>query len=44
MPSEETGAVWSGKGATFGDKSARKEFGLIQEEIIQAIQEGKLQS
>ncbi len=43
MPAEETGAVWTQKGATFSDKSARKEFGLTQEEIIQAIQEGKLQ-
>jgi len=25
------------------DKSARKEFGLTQEEIVQAINEGKLQ-
>ncbi|NOT57274.1 MAG: hypothetical protein HOP18_21945 [Deltaproteobacteria bacterium] len=43
MPTEETGAIWSRKGATFSDKPARKEFGLTQEEIIQAIQEGKLQ-
>jgi hypothetical protein len=43
MPSEETDAAWSQKGATFSDKSARKEFGLTQEEIIQAIREGKLQ-
>jgi hypothetical protein len=34
---------WSQKGATLSDKSVRKEFGLTQEEIIQAIKEGKLQ-
>jgi len=43
MPSGEADAVWSQKGATLSDKSARKEFGLTQEEIIQAIKEGKLQ-
>lgn len=43
MPTDETSAVWSRKGATFSDKSARKEFGLTQEEIIQAIQGGELQ-
>jgi hypothetical protein len=37
----ETG--WTEKGATLSDKSARKEFGLTQPEIIQAIREGKLQ-
>lgn len=37
----ETG--WTEKGATLSDKSARKEFGLTQSEIIQAIREGKLQ-
>jgi hypothetical protein len=31
------------KGATLSDKSARKEFGLTQEEIIGAIKDGKLQ-
>ena len=36
-------SVWSEKGATFSDKTARKEFGLTQEEIFQAINEGKLQ-
>ena len=43
MSFEETPSAWAQKGATFSDKSARKEFGLTQEEIIQAIQEGKLQ-
>ena len=36
-------SVWSQKGATLSDKSARKEFGLTQEEIIEAIKAGKLQ-
>jgi hypothetical protein len=36
-------SVWSKKGATLSDKSACKEFGLTQEEIIQAIKKGKLQ-
>ena len=39
----KTGSVWSEKGATLSDKSARKEFGLTQEEIIEAIKAGKLQ-
>jgi len=34
---------WTQKGATLSDKSARKEFGLTQEEIIDAIKCGKLQ-
>lgn len=34
---------WRSKGATLSDKTARKEFGLTQEEIIQAIRMGKLQ-
>lgn len=34
---------WTQKGATLSDKSACKEFGLTQSEIIQAINEGKLQ-
>jgi len=35
--------IWNRKGATFSDKSARKEFGLTQAEIIAAIRAGKLQ-
>ena len=35
--------MWSQKGATMSDKSARQEFGLTQEEIIAAIRAGKLQ-
>jgi len=34
---------WTRKGATLSDKTARKEFGLTQQEIIEAIREGKLQ-
>ena len=38
-----TDSVWTKKGGTLSDKSARKEFGLTQEEIIDAIKGGKLQ-
>ena len=34
---------WSQKGATLSDKSARREYGLTQQEIIAAIRAGKLQ-
>ena len=34
---------WTQKGATLSDKSARKEFGLTQKQIIDAIKGGKLQ-
>jgi hypothetical protein len=34
---------WQCKGATLSDKTARKEFGLTQEEIVQAIRAGRLQ-
>ena len=34
---------WQGKGGTLSDKTARKEFGLTQDEIVQAIRAGKLQ-
>lgn len=36
-------SVWSGKGSTLSDKSARQELGLTQQEIIAAIRAGKLQ-
>lgn len=39
MPSSD----WTKKGATLSDKSARKEFGLTQDQIIDAIKSGKLQ-
>jgi len=38
-----TMSTWNKKGATLSDKSACKEFGISQQEIIQAINEGKLQ-
>ena len=34
---------WTKKGATLSDKSAIKEFGLTQNEIIKYINKGKLQ-
>ncbi len=34
---------WTKRGATLSDKSARKEFGLTQVQIIDAIKSGKLQ-
>ena len=36
-------SIWSRKGATLSDKSARQEFGLTQQEIVAAIRAGKLQ-
>ena len=33
---------WRRKGATLSDKTAREEFGLTQDEIVQAIRAGKL--
>jgi hypothetical protein len=38
----DSGEEWRRKGATLSDKSARKEFGLTQQEIIEAIEAGKL--
>ena len=35
-------SAWQRKGATLSDKTARKEFGLTQDEIVQAIRAGKL--
>jgi predicted RNase H-like nuclease (RuvC/YqgF family) len=34
---------WTQKGATLSDKTARKEFGLTQDEIVAAIDAGQLQ-
>ncbi|MBU4444996.1 hypothetical protein KJ656_07950 [bacterium] len=34
--------LWTVKGATLSDKSARKEYKLTQEEILEGINEGKL--
>jgi hypothetical protein len=39
----EGDSIWTQKGATLSDKSARHEFGLTQQEIIAAIRAGKLQ-
>jgi hypothetical protein len=39
----EGDSMWSRKGATMSDKSARQEFGLTQQEIMAAIRAGKLQ-
>jgi len=35
-------SIWTRKGATLSDKSARQEFGLTQEEIYAAMRAGKL--
>lgn len=35
--------MWTKKGASFSDKNARKEYGITQEEIVEGIQQGKLQ-
>ena len=43
MADTEDHAVWVQKGATLSDKTAQKEFGLRQEDIMQAIKAGKLQ-
>jgi len=39
---ENAESSWFKKGATLSDKSARKEFGLTQEEIIKGIEDGRL--
>jgi len=39
----EDTAIWTQRGATLSDKSARQEFGLTQQEIVGAIRAGKLQ-
>jgi hypothetical protein len=36
-------SIWKQKGATLSDKSARKEYGLTQQEIVAAMRAGKLQ-
>ncbi len=35
--------MWVQKGATLSDKTAQKEFGLREADIVQAIRAGKLQ-
>jgi len=37
-----TNSEWQRKGATLSDKTAREEFGLTDDAIVQAIREGKL--
>ena len=39
----EGDSLWTQKGATLSDKSARQEFDLTQQEIVAAIRAGKLQ-
>jgi hypothetical protein len=40
---DDLDSEWQRKGATLSDKTARKEFGLTQDEIVQAIRAGMLQ-
>jgi hypothetical protein len=42
-PMDDLDSEWLRKGATLSDKTARTEFGLTQDEIVQAIRAGKLQ-
>ena len=39
---DDLDSEWQRKGATLSDKTARKEFGLTQDEIVQAIRAGNL--
>jgi len=39
---DDLNAEWQRKGATLSDKTARTEFGLTQDEIVEAIRAGKL--
>jgi hypothetical protein len=41
-PMDDLDSQWQSKGATLSDKTARKEFGLTQDEIVQAIRAGGL--
>ena len=36
-------SAWQRKGATLSDKTARKEYRLTQDEIVEAIRDGQLQ-
>jgi hypothetical protein len=40
---DDLDSEWQRKGATLSDKTARKEFGLTQDEIVQAVRARKLQ-
>ena len=42
VPTAGLDSEWQRKGATLSDKTARNEFGLTQDEIVQAIRAGKL--
>ena len=42
-PMDDLDSEWRRKGATLSDKTARKEFELTQDEIVQGIRAGKLQ-
>ncbi len=42
-PMDDLNSEWLRKGATLSDKAARVEFGLTQDEIVQAIYAGTLQ-
>ena len=39
---DDLASEWQRKGATLSDKTARREFGLTQNEIVEAIRAGKL--
>ena len=39
---DDLDSEWQHKGATLSDKTARTEFGLTDDEIVQAIRAGKL--
>ncbi len=41
-PMDDLDSEWQRKGATLSDKTARREFGLTQEEIVRAIRAAKL--
>jgi len=43
MSYRSSGSEWNKKGGTLSDKTAYKEWGLTLEDIIKAINEGKLQ-
>ena len=43
MSQERSKAAWTAKNGTLSEKTARKEFGLSEEIIIDAIRKGKLQ-
>ena len=43
MNQEGTKAAWTAKNGSLSDKTARKEFGISEEIIIEAINNGKLQ-